>query len=98
MKKVQFFLAFCFMGVAGLFLMSADHTDAPAVTSKTSDISDFYAFAEGDNIVFVATLQGPMSPTASSSAAFDENVMIEFNIDNTGDNVEDLVIQAVPGT
>jgi hypothetical protein len=28
-------------------------------------------------------------------AAFNENVMIEINIDNTGDNVEDLVIQAI---
>ncbi|MFT7251780.1 MAG: hypothetical protein ACI9FW_001524, partial [Flavobacterium sp.] len=35
-------------------------------------------------------------PTASSSASFDENVMVEFNIDNNGDNKEDLVIQAIP--
>ncbi len=27
---------------------------------------------------------------------FEEDVLIEFNIDNTGDNVEDLVIQAIP--
>jgi hypothetical protein len=34
-----------------------------------------------------------LSPNATAAAAFNENVMIEINIDNTGDNVEDLVIQ-----
>jgi len=81
-----------------LFLMSSDHADAPAVTSSTSDISDFYAFAGQNGMVFVATLQGSLGPAATESATFDENVMIEFNIDNNGDYYEDLVIQAVPGT
>jgi hypothetical protein len=36
-----------------------------------------------------------LSPSATAAAKFDENVMTEINIDNTGDNVEDLVIQAV---
>merc|ERR1711879_390115 len=31
----------------------------------------------------------------TQNATFDEDVMIEFNIDNTGDFKEDLVIQAV---
>jgi hypothetical protein len=35
-----------------------------------------------------------LSPNATAAAAFNENVMIEINID-TGDNVEDLVIQAI---
>ena len=46
--------------------------------------------------MFVANLQGLLSPATTASAAFDENVLIEINIDNTGDNVEDLVIQAIP--
>ena len=46
-------------------------------------------------MVFVANLQGLLSPTATVDARFDENVMVEFNIDNNGDAVEDLVIQAV---
>lgn len=82
----------------GFFLLSLDHTDAPNVANTTSDISDFYAF-EGDNpnnTVFVATLQGPLAAgDVSSNAIFDEDVLVEFNIDNTGDFVEDLVIQAV---
>ena len=36
-----------------------------------------------------------LSPSATAAATFNENVMVEINIDNTGDNVEDLVIQAI---
>ena len=84
--------------VAGLILVAADHIDAPAVQGGTSDITDFYAFQGEDtnNLVFVANLQGLLSPSATSSASFDENVMIEFNIDTDGDNIEDLVIQTLP--
>ncbi len=82
--------------IATVYLFAADHIDAPGVASTSSDITDFYAFQSPEtssNVVFVANLQGLLSPSASASANFDENVMIEFNIDNTGDAVEDLVIQ-----
>lgn len=78
-------------------LWAADHIDAPAVTSTTSDITDFYAFASPanpSNLVFVINSQGLLSPAASSGASFDEDVLFEFNIDQDGDAVEDLVIQA----
>lgn len=79
-------------------LVAADHIDAPAVQGGTSDITDYYAFRgeNTDNLVFVANVQGLLSPMATAAASFDENVLIEFNIDNDGDNVEDLVIQAIP--
>ena len=86
------------LAIAGFFTIAADHIDAPAVTGGTSDITDFYVF-EGQNtsnLVFVANLQGLMSPSATSSAKFDENVLVEFNIDTNDDKVEDLVIQAIP--
>lgn len=79
-------------------LWAADHIDAPAVASTSSDLTDYYAFQSAensDNLVFVANLQGLLDPMATASASFDENVMVEFNIDNTGDFVEDLVIQAI---
>ncbi len=82
--------------IATVYLFAADHIDAPGVASTTSDITDFYAFQSPENnsnLVFVANVQGLLSPSATQSAAFDENVMIEFNIDNSGDNREDLVIQ-----
>ena len=83
------------LAVVGLLTVAADHIDAPAVASTSQDITDFYAFqspSENDNLVFVANVQGLLSPSATGAASFDENVMIEINIDNNGDNVEDLVI------
>ena len=98
MKNLKHILGIGICIVAGLIFVAADHIDAPAVQGGSSDITDFYAFQgeDTDNIVFVANLQGLLSPSATESATFDENVMIEFNIDNTGDNIEDLVIQAIP--
>lgn len=98
MKKSKTVLGIGILAIASFFIIAADHIDAPAVTGGTSDITDFYAFQgeNTDNIAFVANVQGLLSPTATTSASFDENVLIEINIDNTGDNVEDLVIQAIP--
>lgn len=86
---------------SGAYLIAADHIDAPGVTgagsaSIGSDITDVYSFASGDNMVFVVNTQGLLSPSATATATFDEEVMIEINIDNssTKDNIEDLVIQA----
>jgi hypothetical protein len=47
------------------------------------------------NMVLVVNTQGLLTPAATASAAFDNNAMIEVNIDNNNDNVEDLVIQCV---
>ncbi len=98
MKNLKTILGLGILAAAGFFIVAADHIDAPAVQGGNSDITDFYAFQgeNPNNLVFAANLQGLLSPMATGSATFDENVMIEFNIDNTGDYVEDLVIQAIP--
>lgn len=98
MKNFKLLLSVSLVAISGYFLLSADHIDAPAVQGTSSDITDFYAFqgSNTNNLVFAANLQGLLSPANTADAAFDENVLIEFNIDNTGDNVEDLVIQAIP--
>lgn len=103
MKKKILFGGLLAVALAGGILFAADHIDAPAVTgagstSIGSDITDVYAFqspADNSKMVFVMNVQGLMSPAASATATFPNNVMYEFNIDNTGDNVEDLVIQAL---
>jgi hypothetical protein len=97
MQKSKFFLGVTLVATLSLVLMSADHADAPAVTGNANDITDVYAFQgqDNNNMVFVVNTQGLLSPTATAAATFNENVMIEINIDNTGDNVEDLVIQAI---
>jgi hypothetical protein len=103
MKKKIFIGSLLALALAGGIIFAADHIDAPAVTgagstSTGSDITDIYAFqspADNTKMVFVMNVQGLMSPAASATASFPNNVMYEFNIDNTGDNVEDLVIQAL---
>lgn len=83
--------------VAGGIVYAADHNDAPAVKGQTTDITDLYVF-EGkntDNLVFVGNSQGLIAPSATAAAQFDPNNLIQFKIDNNGDNIEDLVIQAV---
>jgi hypothetical protein len=96
MKKTKLILGITIVAIAGFFTIAADHIDAPSVTGGSNDITDFYVFQgqDTDNLVLVANVQGLLSPSATSTTAFDENVLIEFNIDTTGDNVEDLVIQA----
>lgn len=91
------------VAIAGGVIFAADHIDAPAVTgpgstSPGNDITDIYAFqspADNARMVFVLNTQGLLSPGASAAATFPSGVMYEINIDNTGDNVEDLVIQCL---
>lgn len=98
MKKFKNYFKVAAVFAVGFLIVAADHIDAPAVAGGDSDITDFYAFngENTDNIVFVANVKGLLSPTATQKATFDENIMIEFNIDTNGDNVEDFVIQATP--
>ena len=94
---------FLVIAILSGILYAADHIDAPAVTgpgstSPGNDITDIYAFqspADNSKMVFVMNTQGLLSPASTSTASFPSNVMYEFNIDNTGDNVEDLVIQCL---
>lgn len=99
MKKTKLILASAAVALTlgGGILWASDHADAPNVKGKTTDITDLYVFqgANTANLVFVGNVQGLLTPTASKTATFDENTMIEFKIDNTGDNVEDLVLQCV---
>lgn len=103
MKKKILAGSFIAAILTGGIIFAADHIDAPAVTGANStstgaDITDIYAFqspADNSKMVFVMNVQGLMSPAATSAASFPGNVMYEFNIDNNGDNVEDLVIQAL---
>jgi hypothetical protein len=99
MKKKQMLftgITVACIAIGGL-VYAADHIDSPAVTNQTTDITDVYVFRGQDvnNLVFVANTQGLLAPSATASAQFDANTLIEFNIDNNNDNVEDLVIQGI---
>ncbi len=99
-RKILTALACGTLLIGGL-VFAADHIDAPGVTGPSSsslgnDITDVYAFqspADNTKMVLVCNVKGLMSPATSATATFANNVMYEMNIDNTGDNVEDLVIQ-----
>ncbi len=100
MKKTKIFAAIGGLGLAALsvFLIAADHIDAPAVAGTSTDIADFYSFQGEDpnNLVFVVDVQGLIAPgQPTEQAVFDEDVLLEINIDNNNDLVEDLVIQAI---
>jgi hypothetical protein len=85
----------CTLTVAGI-IYAADHIDSPNVTGQATDITDLYVFQgeNKNNMVFVANTQGLLSPGATGAAKFNENTLIQFSIDNNGDSVEDLVLQA----
>ena len=82
------------------WLMAADHDEAPAIQEdRGADIADVYAFespTDPNNLVLAMTLSdvAPPSQIELGQSVFDPQVLYEFKIDNTGDAVEDLVIQA----
>jgi hypothetical protein len=97
-KKLMMAAVVATICATGAYLIAADHADAPAVTGKTSDITDVYAFQSpttASNMVLVVNIQGLLAPSATAAAKFDPETMVEINIDNsaTADNIEDLVIQ-----
>ena len=62
------------------------------------DITDIYAFPGGggtdaSRVTLVMNTSSPIVPSANATARFDPNLLYQFKIDNTGDGVEDLVIQ-----
>jgi hypothetical protein len=96
-RKKLVLIAACAALVAGGIVYAADHNDAPAVKGMSTDITDLYVFQgkNTDNLVFAGNSQGLLAPSATGAATFNPNTLIQFKIDNDGDNVEDLVIQAI---
>jgi high-affinity nickel-transport protein len=76
--------------------LSSDHADSPAMLARPgADITDVYVFPAADtNNVVLAMDVHPLIPAGQGpSTFFDPGVMYQLRIDNTGDHVEDLVIQ-----
>jgi hypothetical protein len=85
---------------AGLarWVRAADHRDSSVLTANPArDIADIYSFrspANPSNLVLVMTVSGFIPPAEASTTFFDPGVLYQWKIDNTGDAVEDLVVQA----
>jgi hypothetical protein len=76
--------------------IGSDHQDTPEVElSPRMDINDVYAFpgSSDDRIVLVMTTSSPITPAQGGSASFDPNLLYQLKVDNSGDAVEDLVLQ-----
>jgi hypothetical protein len=88
-----FVAALALGAVAGERLLASDHQDTPEVElNPRMDINDVFAFpgSAADRVVLVMTTSSPIQGT---DAYFDPNLLYQFKIDNTGDAVEDRVIQ-----
>ena len=76
--------------------LASDHQDTPEVELHPRlDINDVYAFpgSSADRIALVLTTSSPLTPAASSGAVFDPDILYQIKVDNTGDGIEDLVLQ-----
>ena len=73
---------------------ASDHQDTPEVElNQTMDINDVFAFpgSAPGRIVLAMTTASPITP--GTQISFNPNLLYQFKIDNTGDAVEDRVIQ-----
>lgn len=90
------------LGVTRL-IKASDHKDSMLLAGDpAADIADMYTFRSPTNpanVVLAMTVSGFIPPSEASTTFFDPNVLYQWKIDNDGDAVEDLVIQAfVTGT
>src|SRR5216110_2475113 len=80
------------------WIKASDHKDSALLAADhAADIADVYTFrspVNPDNVVLVMTVSGFIPPSEASTTSFDPNVLYQWKIDNNGDAVEDLVIQA----
>jgi hypothetical protein len=76
----------------------SDHADTPAIAANPgTDLTDVYLFpsaTDPSKVVLSMSVHPLIMPGHGLTTAFDPNVLYQFKIDNTGDAVEDLVIQA----
>ena len=79
------------------FAIGSDHADTVESVNKPGiDLTDLHIFPGQDpNNVVLAMSVRPLIPAGQAgNFSFDPDVLYQFKIDTTGDNVEDLVIQA----
>ena len=79
--------------IAGQRVLASDHQDTPEVElNPRMDINDVFAFP-GSGTDRIALAMTTSSPIQGTSASFDNNLLYQFRIDNSGDAIEDRVIQ-----
>lgn len=85
--------------LAARTMMASDHQDTPLVEmSPRFDVNDVYAFpspTDPSRTVLVLGTSSPITPAQTPSFTFGtkDQQLYQLKIDNTGDAVEDLVLQ-----
>lgn len=76
---------------------ASDHGDTRENVARLgSDMTDVFIFPSPENpanVVLITTVRPLITPEQVGSVFFDPGLLIQFKIDNTGDSVEDQVIQ-----
>lgn len=76
------------ISVSGGEVIAADHVDGPeAIADPAADITDFFAWAEGNSVYFVLAYAGLSE--AGTPALYDRDVLYGIHIDNDGDGIAD---------
>jgi hypothetical protein len=79
-------------------ILASDHGDTAENYNRIgADMTDVFIFpspVNDDNVVFVMDVHGLIPAGQGPNVSFDPDVLYQIKIDTTGDNVEDLVIQA----
>lgn len=95
--KLAMLFGLVFPFVLPPLVRSADHKDAPLISEdKALDLLDFFAFVsptDNSKVILAGTVNGFTVP-GELSVGFAQNALYEFKIDNDGDYVEDVVVQA----
>ena len=83
------------VGMVPSAVLASSHREAPLISNDpTADNTDLYAFVSPDapNTVTIIANYIPLEEPAGGPnfAAFDDSVLYEINIDNTGDAKEDI--------
>ena len=69
-------------------VIAADHVDAPAISADpAADITDFYAWAEGDSLYTVLAFAGLAE--SGEPGVYDPDVVYGIHVDNDGDGASD---------
>jgi len=95
---VGLMIATLVIGTVPSAVLASSHREAPLIsTDPTADNTDLYAFVSPDapNTVTIIANYIPLEEPAGGPnfAAFDDSVLYEINIDNTGDAKEDISYQ-----
>jgi uncharacterized protein DUF4331 len=76
--------------------VGSDHQDTPLVElNPTQDMTDVYAFpgSAPGRLALVLNSRAFLTPAETPGAAFDNSLLYQLKVDNTGDAKEDKVIQ-----